>query len=54
VRENIYGELGKVVAILRERDIFIRTVKCHRPGYILYEDDAQVLAHPFAELLRRL
>ena len=44
----------EIVAILEERDIFMRTVKCHKTGYILYEDEAQVLAYPFADLRRRL
>src|SRR5262245_33038336 len=32
----------EMVAILEEHDIFMRTIKSHRPGYILYEDEAQV------------
>jgi hypothetical protein len=44
----------EVVAILEERAIFMRTVKCHKPGYVLYEDEAQVLAYPFADLRRLL
>jgi hypothetical protein len=44
----------EMVAILEEHDIFVRTVKSHRPGYILYEDEAQVLAHPYADIRRFL
>jgi hypothetical protein len=44
----------EMVAIMEEHDIFIRMVKCHCPGYILYEDEAQVLAFPNADILRLL
>jgi hypothetical protein len=43
-----------MVAILENHDIFMRTLKCHRPGYILYEDEAQVLALPYADIRRFL
>jgi hypothetical protein len=42
------------VAILGDQNIFIHTVKCHRPGYILYEDYEQVLAYPYADIRRFL
>jgi hypothetical protein len=44
----------EIAAILDERDIFIELVKCYKPGYILYEDEAQVLAYPYDDLRRRL
>jgi hypothetical protein len=44
----------EMVAILKEHDIFMRTIKCPRPGYILYEDEAQILAHPYADIRRLL
>jgi hypothetical protein len=44
----------EVVAILEGRDIFIRTVRCHKTGYVLYEDEFQVLAYPFADMRRAL
>jgi hypothetical protein len=52
-REHLY-RAWEIVAILEERDIFIRTVRSHKTGYVLYEDEAQVLAYPFADLRRRL
>ena len=52
-REHL-SHAWEIVAILEERDIFIRTVKCHKTGYVLYEDEAQVLAYPFADLRRLL
>lgn len=44
----------ELVAILEERDVFMRMIKCETPGYILYEDEAQVLAYPEVHFRRRL
>lgn len=44
----------EMVAILEERDIFMRLIKTEVPGYILYEDEAQVLAHPNGDIRRLL
>jgi hypothetical protein len=30
----------------------IREVRTHRPGYVVYEDEFQVVAEPFAETVR--
>jgi hypothetical protein len=43
-----------MVAILEERDIFMRMIKTEMPGYIIYQDQTQVLAHPYADLRRLL
>ena len=39
-----------VVEILERSDIFVRIVKCQRPGYVLYEDRFQIVAYPFADI----
>jgi len=44
----------EVVALLENRGVLMRTIKCHKTGYILYEDDVQVLAQPFADMRRLL
>jgi hypothetical protein len=44
----------EMAAILERNDIFIRTIKVQRPGYVLYEDEAQILAQPFADIRRIL
>jgi hypothetical protein len=44
----------QMVAILEERDIFMRMIKTDVPGYIIYEDETQVLAFPYNDLRRRL
>jgi len=35
--------------ILEQNDILVRALKTERPGYIAYEDDAQVAAIPFRD-----
>ena len=52
-REHV-ARAWEIVAILEGRDIFLRTIKCHKTGYVLYEDEAQVLAYPFADMRRSL
>ena len=44
----------EMVVILEERDIFMRMIKTEMPGYVLYEDEVQVLAHPNADIRRLL
>lgn len=44
----------ELVAVLEDHGIFMRMIKCEAPGYILYEDEAQVLAYPVADLRRLL
>ena len=44
----------ELATILEDRDVFIRTIRCHKAGYVLYEDEVQVLAQPFADMRFRL
>ena len=44
----------EMAAFLEDHDIYIRTIKTQRPGYILYEDEAQVLAFPYSDIRRLL
>lgn len=44
----------EVATILDRNDVFVRTIKVQRTGYVLYEDEAQVLAEPFADIRRVL
>lgn len=44
----------EAAAILERNDVFIRTIKVQRTGYVLYEDEAQILAEPFADIRRVL
>jgi hypothetical protein len=52
-RSTAHEHLAKaweIVKILEALDIFMWTVKCDRPGYLIYEDKVQVLAYPFADV----
>jgi len=44
----------EMAAILERNEVFIRMIKAQRAGYILYEDEAQVFAQPFADIRRVL
>jgi len=56
-RCSAYEHLARareLAMILEERDVLIRTIKYYKTGYVLYEDDVQVLAQPFADMRFRL
>ncbi len=38
-----------LVAILQNHGISVRTLKTDRPGYVVYEDEYQMVAEPFAD-----
>ena len=40
----------EMIFLLEDNDVYIRTIKSEKIGYRLYEDDAQVLAQPFADM----
>ena len=44
----------EMATILERNDVFVRMIKVERTGYILYEDEAQILAEPFADIRRVL
>ena len=44
----------EMAAILERNDFFVRMIKAQKTGYILYEDEAQVFAQPFADIRRVL
>jgi hypothetical protein len=51
-KDSAHEHLAKareMVALLENNGIYIRTIKSERPGYVLYEDEAQVFAQPFAD-----
>lgn len=39
-----------MVYILEQHNVYVRVLKTDRPGYIVYEDQHQVVAEPFADL----
>jgi protein-tyrosine phosphatase len=36
--------------VLERNDSCVRVIRARRPGYIVYEDEYQVVAEPFADL----
>jgi hypothetical protein len=38
-----------MVAILENHDVWIEMLKTERPGYVVYKDEFQVVAEPFAD-----
>jgi hypothetical protein len=56
-RSSAHEHLAKaweIVAILEARDIFVWTIKCDQPGYVIYQDEVQVLAYPSTDVRRLL
>jgi len=41
--------MRQIVSILENHDVPTRMIKTARPGYIVYEDEYQVAAEPFAD-----
>jgi len=39
-----------MAAILENNGVFIRTLKAKKVGYVVYEDEYQIVAEPFADL----
>ena len=47
-REHI-GKMRETVALLEHHDVPVRVIKTTRPGYVVYEDEFQIVAVPFAD-----
>jgi len=44
------GRIYEMVCILEQHGIYVQVLKADRPGYIVYQDEHQVVAEPFADL----
>jgi hypothetical protein len=42
-------KIREMVALLKRHDVPVRMIKAARPGYIVYEDEFQIVAVPFAD-----
>ena len=51
-REHL-SRAHEMAALLRDHDVLIRMIKTRRVGYVVYEDEHQVVAEPYADTLRR-
>jgi len=47
------AKMRRIGSILDEHGFFVTMIKSPKPGYIVYEDDHQVVAEPFKDLLKR-
>ena len=47
-REHL-ARAWEMIAVLERNNVFVRMIKARKIGYILYEDEAQVFAEPFAD-----
>jgi hypothetical protein len=43
------SKIREMAALLERHDVAVRMIKSTRPGYIVYEDDFQIVAAPFAD-----
>jgi hypothetical protein len=50
-KEHI-DKMREMVLILEDNGILIHMIKARAPGYIVYEDDFQIAAEPFASMRR--
>jgi LPS O-antigen subunit length determinant protein (WzzB/FepE family) len=39
----------ELIVLMDEHGIFVETIRTSRPGYIVYEDEFQVVAEPFSD-----
>ena len=37
-----------MAAILEDYGVFVQVLKINRPGYVVYEDELQIVAEPFS------
>ena len=44
------AKIYQMVYILEQSGVYVRVNKTRHPGYIVYEDEHQVVAEPFADL----
>jgi len=44
------AKVREISCILEQNGVYVQVIKAQRPGYIVYEDEYQVVAEPFADL----
>jgi hypothetical protein len=44
------AKVREMSCILEQNGLYVRVIKEQRPGYVVYEDEYQVVAEPFADL----
>jgi len=46
---ELIGKFWEIVAILKEHNVLVKVLKSRKPGYIVYEDDFQIVAEIFKQ-----
>ena len=52
IKDSAFEHLAKIrelAALVEARGIVVETIYTERPGYVVYEDEFQVVAEPFAD-----
>ena len=44
------AKVREMSCILQQNGVYVRVIKAQHPGYVIYEDEYQVVAEPFADL----
>ncbi|MGA9042438.1 MAG: hypothetical protein WB421_18040 [Terriglobales bacterium] len=42
-------KMREMIAILEHHDVLVKLIKTNKPGYVVYEDEFQIVAVPFAD-----
>jgi hypothetical protein len=43
-------QIRELIAILEKQEVYVKTLKTKRVGYVVYEDEYQIVAEPFADM----
>lgn len=43
------AKIYEMIHILEANNLYVKTIKSTRPGYIVYEDEHQIVAEPFSD-----
>lgn len=43
-------QIRELIAILENHEVYVKTLKTKRVGYVVYEDEYQIVAEPFADM----
>ena len=44
------AKIRELVAILKHHDVHVHMLRTDRPGYVVYEDEFQIVAEPFVDV----
>jgi len=44
------ARMRELIAVLENHEVPVRIIKTTRPGYVVYEDEFQVVSEPFRDM----